>query len=359
MRIIYLATDAYGGHGGIALFSRYVIAALMRHPATPTITVVPRIAGDGSDPVPAGVGWRPDAARSAAAYAWTALRARPADLVFSAHVNLLPVAAAVKATTGARIIQALHGTEAWDPFEKPMSRRTLRFADHVLAVSQFTLDRFTAWSHWPAAKASVIPNAIEPELYGDGPKRADLVARYGLAGRKVIMLLGRMHPTEGGKGFDELIEALPAIRAARPEAMLLLAGGGDDRARLAAKAAALGQSDHVVFTGRVDEAEKADHYRLADAHVMPSRQEGFGFVHLEAMACGTPTVASIADGAFDAVRGGAIGGLVDPADPASVVAAALAAIDRPRGVPAGLDHFTFDAFADRVNLCVDQVLKAR
>jgi phosphatidyl-myo-inositol dimannoside synthase len=110
---------------------------------------------------------------------------------------------------------------------------------------------------------------------------------------------------------------------------------------------------------RVDEAEKADHYRLADAHVMPSRQEGFGFVHLEAMACGTPTVASSADGAFDAVRGGLLGGLVDPADPASVVAASLRAIDQPRGVPAGLDYFAFDAFAARINACVDTVMARR
>ena len=77
--------------------------------------------------------------------------------------------------------------------------------------------------------------------------------------------------------------------------------------RLERKAASLGLKGNVVFAGRVSEAEKADHYRLADVFVMPGRQEGFGFVFLEAMACGIPVVASSVDGSREAVLNGELG----------------------------------------------------
>ena len=66
--------------------------------------------------------------------------------------------------------------------------------------------------------------------------------------------------------------------------------------------------------GLISEVEKADHYRLADAYVMPGWGEGFGIVYLEAMACGMPVVASKIDGSREAVRHGALGILVDPSD---------------------------------------------
>jgi glycosyltransferase involved in cell wall biosynthesis len=157
---------------------------------------------------------------------------------------------------------------------------------------------------------------------------------------------------ERGKGFAEIIDAMPDILAQRSDAVLVLAGSGNAQSAFAAQVAALGLTDHVRFTGEVAEADKADTYRLADAYVMPSRQEGFGFVHLEAMACGIPAVASIADGAREAVRDGDIGILIDPDDRASIVAGTLAALDRPRAIPAGLAHFAFPAFAARLNACI-------
>jgi glycosyltransferase involved in cell wall biosynthesis len=85
-----------------------------------------------------------------------------------------------------------------------------------------------------------------------------------------------------------------------------------DRRCLQEKARSLGVHGRVVFAGYVPESEKADHYRLADAYVMPGRGEGFGIVYLEALACGVPVVASEVDGSREAVREGALGILVDP-----------------------------------------------
>jgi glycosyltransferase involved in cell wall biosynthesis len=128
----------------------------------------------------------------------------------------------------------------------------------------------------------------------------------------------------------------------------LVAGDGDDKQRLERKAAALGLSRRVVFAGRVPEAEKADHYRLADVFVMPGRQEGFGFVFLEAMASGIPVVASKLDGSREAVLYGELGELADPDDREALKAAICRALRRPRQVPDGLASFSYDKFRERL-----------
>jgi glycosyltransferase involved in cell wall biosynthesis len=128
----------------------------------------------------------------------------------------------------------------------------------------------------------------------------------------------------------------------------LIAGDGDDRPRLERKAGALGLNSHVVFAGRIPEAEKADHYRLADVFVMPGRQEGFGFVFLEAMASGTPVVASRLDGSREAVFDGKLGELADPDDPQALKAAIRRALCRPRQIPEGLAYFSYENFCERL-----------
>jgi glycosyltransferase involved in cell wall biosynthesis len=123
---------------------------------------------------------------------------------------------------------------------------------------------------------------------------------------------------------------------------------------LEAKAQRLGLSDRVVFAGYVPEAEKVDHYRLADAFVMPGRTEGFGIVYLEALACGVPVVASSADASREAVREGALGALVDPDDPADLKRGIREALGQQRGtVPDGLDYFSKERFTARWHRLID------
>ncbi|MGA7616155.1 MAG: glycosyltransferase, partial [Thermoanaerobaculia bacterium] len=104
----------------------------------------------------------------------------------------------------------------------------------------------------------------------------------------------------------------PSIHAEVPAVRYLVAGDGDDRARVEALATSLGVRDLVTFCGFVPDDELADHYRLADVFVMPSRGEGFGIVFLEAMACGTRVVAGNVDGSRDAIGHELAGATVDP-----------------------------------------------
>ena len=199
----------------------------------------------------------------------------------------------------------------------------------------------------PPDRGHVIPNCIDLKRFTPGPPPAYLRERYGLGEAPVILTLSRLPKQELGKGHDEVLEALPALLETHPTLTYVVAGTGPDAQRLRIKAGLLGVADHVVFTGYVPEDEKIDHYRMADAFVMPGRTEGFGIVYLEALACGIPVVASSADASAEAVRYGELGEVVDPDDPASVKRGILHALQTPRGVPAGLDYYAVPRFQAR------------
>jgi glycosyltransferase involved in cell wall biosynthesis len=101
-----------------------------------------------------------------------------------------------------------------------------------------------------------------------------------------------MQSSERYKGHDELLDIWPAIRAQVPGAHLVIAGDGDDRQRLEQKAAALGLTNAVRFEGVVDEPRLHALYGRAAVFVMPSPNEGFGLVFVEAMSAGVPCIAA-------------------------------------------------------------------
>jgi len=182
-----------------------------------------------------------------------------------------------------------------------------------------------------------------------------LLTRYGLHGRKIIMTLARLPSFERYKGVDEVLEIMPSLIGAEPTLSYLVVGDGDDRSRLHAKARALGLEQRVVFAGLIDEKDKADHFRLADAFVMPGRGEGFGFVFLEALACGIPAVGSLVDGSREALRDGELGELVDPSSPHSIRAGIVRALAKPKGIPEGLDYFSWPHFRLRLAAAVNSL----
>ena len=350
-RVLMLLTDAWGGHGGIALYNRDVIEAMCLDPTIEQVVALPRVAklpltGD----LPAKLEFDLSALGGFGAYVRAALRAMRRgryDLVYCAHLNLLPLARVVATLLRKPLVLAIYGIDAWEPSKRAWSRRLARSADHVMSISQVTLDRFRSWAPYPDAATTLMPNAIHLEEFALGAKDPALEARYGLQGRKVLMTFGRLAGSERYKGFDAVLDALPAIVERRPDVSYVIAGDGSDRGRLEDKARDMGIAEHVVFTGMVPEAEKADHYRLADVYVMPSRGEGFGFVLLEAMACGIPSIGSTRDGTREAMREGLLGPIVDPLDQQAVVDAVIASLERPRVIPDGLDYFAFPAFAER------------
>lgn len=345
-----LATDAHGGFGGIALYNRDVIDAMCGLEGVAEVMVLPRIMPEAGFTHPAKSTY--DLASAAGTKGFITRSAVHGlgryDVVYCAHINLLPIAAALARARRLPLVLAIYGIDAWQRPVGLAGRFGFGAVSLVVSISQITLDRFLAWSGVAAEKCALLPNAIHAADFAIGTKDNALAHRLGVAGRPVILTFGRMSADERYKGFDEVLEAMPRLIKRVPGLVYVAAGDGSDRERLELKAEALGVKDHVRFSGRVSEAEKANLYRLADAYVMPSSGEGFGFVVLEALACGLPVVASSTDGTREAVRGGELGAVVDPKDSAALERAIVEALARPKAIQQGLDYFSFANFQKRL-----------
>lgn len=357
--MLFLVTDAYGATGGIAKVNRDLLGALNSSEHVDRIMVLPRLQADRVGTIPRKIDYRASASKGRLSYV-TALfsavaRDRSFGTVICGHLHLLPLALAAARLCGARLLLVVHGIEAWEPSRHSLANQLVRAVDLAVAVSDVSRRRFCGWSGFPVGKTTVVPNSVDLTHFSPGPRRTDLVDRYGLQGRRVVLTLGRLAGEARAKGFDRVLDVLPSLAEEMPDVVYLIAGDGPDRARLEDKAQCLGVSDRVVFTGFVNEDEKADHYRLADAFAMPSHGEGFGIALVEAMACGVAAVASCADGSQEAVLGGALGAVVDPDDLGALQRALIRAVSSPNHVPAGLDTFSEEAFRARWHIALMSV----
>ena len=243
-------------------------------------------------------------------------------LVVVQHVHLLPVALPL-VWRGARLLVVLHGVEAWTKL-RALERAGCRAAWKIAAVSAHTAARFRE------ANPEYRDREIEicaPGRIADSERAADRAERLAGSGTYAL-IVGRMSASERYKGHDPLIEVWPAVRRAVPDAQLVIAGGGDDQQRLMAKAAGLGLEHAVRFEGVVSDERLAELYRGAALFVMPSPNEGFGLVYIEAMSAGTPCI--VATGAAEEiVEHERTGVVVTPGDADALTHAIVRLMTRP------------------------------
>ena len=351
-RYLVLTPEAFGGFGGIAQFMADFLTALCAHRDTVSVIALPRHIKEEASSLPQRLQYRRHGLGGKIAYVravWS-LRSSavgPITAVFCGHIRLLALAAWLSHHHRAPLVLMIYGIDVFAPPAQLGVRRALRHVAACIAMSHWTTGRFSQWAGQYAT--FIIPDSVDLTRFSPGPKPPVLEARYGVSGKRVIMSLGRMAASERYKGFDEVLEVLPTLLEKNPEIVYVLVGDGDDRDRLQEKAMALGLERHVRFAGRIPEGEKTEHYRLADAFVMPSRLEGFGFVFIEAMACGIPVVGSTIDGSREALQFGTLGTLVDPDDPDDIRRGIEKALASQRGVvPSGLHEFSSTRFAERI-----------
>jgi glycogen synthase len=174
-----------------------------------------------------------------------------------------------------------------------------------------------------ADKILVSPNGVDMHLFGTpAPRDEALAAELGLTG-DVVGFIGSFYDYEG---LDDLIAAMPMLVAARPEARLLLVGGGPMDTALRAQAAASPVADRIVFTGRVPHDAVERYYSLIDVLAYPRKKMRLTDLvtplkPLEAMAQRRLVAASDVGGHRELIRDGDTGTLFAADDPAAIAGA--------------------------------------
>jgi phosphatidyl-myo-inositol alpha-mannosyltransferase len=205
---------------------------------------------------------------------------------------------------------------------RPVARRLLTHVAVRIAVSDAAASYHAGALGVPAGSFRVVPNGVDAARFGD----ATPLASVHEPTRPTLLFVGRL---EHRKGLEQLVRAFTLLRAERSDLRLLVVGDGPERARCEQLLPARLRAD-VRFLGRVAQDELPGCYAAADVYVSPALGgESFGIVLLEAMAAGTPVVASDIPGYRTVVTDGVDGRLVAPGDPRSLAVAIGALLDAP------------------------------
>lgn len=254
---------------------------------------------------------------------------------FGAAAPLAAMAPALRRGGIRRMVATTHGHEIWWA-RTPGARQVMRrIGDHVDAVTylgEYTRRRIAPALGPRAELVRLVPGVDAAAFRPASGQAREVRERHGIVGRKVILCVSRLVTR---KGQDTLIQALPGIRRAVPDAVLVIVGGGPDEERLR-KLARRHADGHVVFAGGLDHASTAPYYAAADLFAMPCRTrkagleaEGLGIVFLEAAASGLPVVAGDSGGAPDAVVDGVTGTVVNGRDVRAVARAVSEILSQP------------------------------
>lgn len=313
-RRLLLASVSRQGSDGVAHVARLLERAIRE------LTGVPAQVIDLEPARGDGVSLR-ERLRFAAGLIGRQAAARP-DLVVFSHLSVARAQRTVPPAVRRPYVIFLHGIEAWGAPLPEDRLSVLRGAAALLSNSHYTARRFERM-YPDLAPVMACPLALLPSD-SDAVSDPRDEAVLGNVRPNSVLIVGRMSAAERYKGHDELLDVWPVVRESVADAQLVIAGGGDDAARLAARSRELGLADSVFFTGRVSDSTLAALYERCAAFGMPSRGEGFGIVYLEAMRAGRPCLASLEDGGAEVVVDGETGLLVPRSDPAALAAAVVA-----------------------------------
>jgi glycosyltransferase involved in cell wall biosynthesis len=216
----------------------------------------------------------------------------------------------IKQGRGHRCLFTIHSTEyarCGNAFPMGRSERIrcqeragVFWADRVIAVSQAAKDEITWMYEAPPGKISVVYNGVSPQRFEQPTDPGADKRRYHIGPLDpTILFCGRL---SWQKGPDILVEAMPAILRRHPSSRLAFVGDGDMRDALESRAWQLGVAHAVRFLGRRHGDELVHLYRLAEVVCVPSRNEPFGIVVLEAWSANKPVLASRNGGPAEYVR---------------------------------------------------------
>jgi glycosyltransferase involved in cell wall biosynthesis len=242
---------------------------------------------------------------------FSAITERP-NLILCGHINFAPVGFLIDKLLGIPYCILVYGVDCWN-IKQFWKKAAIHNASKIISIGEYTANRLIQEQKINRKQFYFLPCTFDSDRFKIESKPHYLLEKYHLnLNQKIILTVTRLSQTDGYKGYDKIISALPQIIDQIPNIHYLLVGKGDDRLRIEKLIKQLNLEKYVTLTGFVSDEQLCDHYNLCDVFAMPSKGEGFGIVYLEALACGKPTLGGNQDGAIDALCNGELGALVDP-----------------------------------------------
>ncbi len=244
------------------------------------------------------------------------------DVIHAQHLWIAPY---VASKTKIPYVITAHGTDLMgfkkDERYRKYALEASRKAAFVIAISKQVYSETQELYKIPNENLILNPNGFDETVFNIKPvKREKALAELKLPqnSKKIVSFVGKLTDF---KGVDILIKAAKIVTESIPEVIFALAGNGQLREELEKLSKDLGLNN-VYFLGHKNQNEVATLYNLAEVSVVPSRVEPFGLVALEAMACGTPVVATNAGGLPDFVNK-KVGALVEMNNPEELASALI------------------------------------
>jgi glycosyltransferase involved in cell wall biosynthesis len=233
-------------------------------------------------------------------------------------------------------------------YERVLGRALLAKAERIICTSTASRDFLSRY----VGKSVVIPPGVNTEIFKPGSASA---------GRR-LLFVSNLSRTHAHKGLSYLLQALCDPRCS--DVFLDVVGDGDGRWDYESQSEKLGIADRVAFRGSLDGEALAQCYRAAFSLVQPSTNDSLPTTIIEAMACGTPVIASNVGSTSTIVQPGATGYLVEPGDVRSLVEAISALFADPvraatygkAGLALVQSSYTTEQQAERTNALFEQIL---
>jgi glycosyltransferase involved in cell wall biosynthesis len=243
-------------------------------------------------------------------------------VLWSGRAGSRPYLASIKGVIAEEMQHEGGRTRLLFEFLSRLERHNARHADAVLTTSAYCREAIGRHYGIHSQQVGLVPEGI------DLPRWRRMLAAYPrTSDGATIVCVARQYPR---KHIADLLRALPIVRKAVPQAHVLIVGDGPEHAALRRLAAELGLGTAVAFLGSLPEDQQvARCYRQADVFCLPSVQEGFGIVFLEAMAAGLPIVAARAAAVPEVVPHGRAGLLVPPGDSPALAGALIQLLEQP------------------------------
>ena len=233
-----------------------------------------------------------------------------------------PLAVSLKGVIADELRNERGVTRALLSIQARWERKNTERADLVIASSRYSCD--VARREYGVAEEKLVP-VPEPIDLAEWDRRFAAAPRRPPA-HPVVLCVARMYPR---KRIVDLLEAAMLLQSKIPEARVRIVGKGPEWEAVTAVHGRLGVGETVALLGDISREQLAEEYVNATIFCLPSVQEGFGIVFLEAMAAGLPVIACRAAAIPEVVEDGVMGVLVPPRDPAALAAGLVELLSSP------------------------------